>query len=311
MKNIILITGYNGFIGSNLYPEIEKKYINDKIIKVNKSDFDLTKENDVINMFKNIKPNIIIHLAGKVGGILTNKENPVEFFNDNILINTFTFKYSKEFNIKKLVTFIGGCSYPANAISPIIEDCIWDGYPQEESAAYSTSKKMLLVLSKYYRKQYGLNSIVLIPGNVYGEYDNFDLYESHVIPAIIRKMLEAKLNNENNITLWGDGESIRDFVYIKDVIKIILYMIENYDISDPINISSGVGIKIKDLAKKIKGILEYRGNIIWDLSKPKGQDIKIFDIKKLNSMGLYCNTTIDIGLKNTINWYKNINNISI
>jgi GDP-L-fucose synthase len=304
----ILITGAKGFIGSNLYPLIEEKYKEFNIIKVNKEDYDLTCESEVKQMISKIKPHIVIHLAGKVGGILANKENPVDFFNDNILINTFMFKYCNQYKVEKLITFMGGCSYPANTKSPINELEMWNGYPQEESAAYSISKKMLLVMSKYYRKQFNLNSIVLIPGNIYGEYDNFDLRNSHVIPALIRKFYEAKVENSKSVILWGNGEPIRDFVYIKDVVKTIPFFIDTYNDSEPINISSGKGISIKELCNKIKEMMEYEGDIIWDSSKPNGQLIKIFDISKLNSLNIYCDTDIEDGLDNTIKWYKKHSN---
>jgi len=304
MTKTILITGSNGFIGSNLCSIIDEKYTNCNIVKVLKSNYNLTKESEVDNMFLDINPDVVINLAGKVGGILANKEYPVEFFNDNALINIFMFKYAHKYNVEKMITFMGGCSYPSTAKSPISEDEMWNGYPQEESAAYSISKKMLLVMSKYYRKQYNFNSIVLIPGNVYGEFDNFDLNNSHVIPALIRKFYEAKIKKDN-VTLWGSGDPIRDFVYIKDVVKTIPFFIDEYNSSEPVNISSGIGISIKELSIKIKELVDFNGDLIWDTSKPNGQMVKVFDVSRLNNLNLYCDTSMDEGLSNTIHWYKN------
>jgi GDP-L-fucose synthase len=206
--------------------------------------------------------------------------------------------------VKKMIYPMGGCSYPATSASPISEDQMWNGYPQPESAGYSVAKKMGIVASQSYRQQYGLNSVVLIPGNMYGEYDNFRESESHVVPAMVRRYYETKLRGEKEITMWGDGAPVRDFVYAGDVAKTIPWFIENYDSSDPVNVSSGTETSIRELAETIKNKMGWDGEITWDTSKPNGQMIKIFDVTRLNGLGLRCDTSLAEGLDKTIQWLE-------
>jgi GDP-L-fucose synthase len=255
-------------------------------------------------LLKNTKPELVVHLAAKVGGIIANAKYPADFFTENMLININVFEACRKTSgVKKLVTFMGGCSYPAKARSPISEDQMWEGFPQIESAPYSTAKKMLLVQSFAYRKQYGLNSIVLIPGNVYGEYDNFNYEYAHVIPAMIRRFVEAKENKAKEIICYGSGKPTRDFVYAGDVAELVPWFIKNYDVSDPINISSGSRTSIKELAETVASLTDYSGDIKWDVSKPDGQLDKIFDVSKLKAAGLSCKTALCDGLKKTIEWF--------
>ena len=306
-KDVILVTGASGFFGMNVLQVLNKRYANSKIVAVNSKEYDLRNELDCSKMFDKIKPTLVIHLAGKVGGILANKKYPVEFYNDNILINTLVFKHAYENKVKKLVTAMGGCSYPANASSPISEDQMWNGYPQEESAAYSIAKKMVLVQSKAYRKEYGFNSVVMIPGNMYGEYDNFTLEGSHVIPAMIRKMYDAVHNGSNEVTFFGTGKPQRDFVYVKDVAACVPFFIEEYESSEPINISSGNTTEIKNLISVISEKIGFKGQIEWDLSKPDGQMVKIFSVERMRKLSISCDTPLEVGIENTINWFlKNI-----
>ena len=199
---------------------------------------------------------------------------------------------------------IGGCRYPHTAISPISEGQLWQGYPQSESAGYAMAKKVGVVASTSYRHQYGLNSIILVPGNMYGEYDNFSLTDSHVIPATIRKMFEAKQENKKQVMMWGSGKPQRDFVYAGDVGATFPLFIENYNSPDPVNISSGTTTSIKELAETVKELVGYDGEIIWDTSKPDGQMIKIFDVQKMNELGISCPTSLREGLEKTIDWFS-------
>jgi GDP-L-fucose synthase len=198
---------------------------------------------------------------------------------------------------------MGGCSYPSDAKSPIGEDQMWNGYPQIESAGYSVAKKMLIPQSWAYRVQHHFNSIVLIPGNVYGEWDNFNLEESHVIPALIRKYIEAQERGDKTITAFGTGRPTRDFVYAGDVAATIPWFIKNYDSSEPVNISAGRRISIRELAETVKKATGFAGEIVWDTTKPDGQIDKIFDVSRLNALGLSCNTTLEEGLRRTAQWF--------
>ncbi len=219
------------------------------------------------------------------------------------MINTQVMHACYKAVVKKLVTFMGGCSYPATAPSPIPESDMWNGYPQPESAPYSIAKKMLLVQSESYRRQHGFNSVVLIPGNVYGEHDIFNLERAHVIPALIRRFIEAKEADSPSVTCFGSGRPTRDFVYAADVAKLIPWFIDNYDTSEPINISSGTRSSIKDLAETIRAATGYEGSIEWDASKPDGQMDKVFSVERLHDLGLSCDTPLEEGIRKTVEWF--------
>jgi GDP-L-fucose synthase len=248
-------------------------------------------------MFEDLHPEILIHLAAYSGGIGANRSYPADFYYRNTLLTALVFEQAAKYNVKKMIYTMGGCSYPATATSPIDESQMWQGYPQPESAGYSSAKKMGIVASQSYRTQYGLNS-----GNLYGEYDNFRHNESHVVPALVRRFYEAKLNRLEEVAMWGSGKPQRDFVYAEDVAKVIPYFITNYDSSEPINISSGTTTPIKELAELVKETTGFEGKLTWDTTKPDGQMVKIFDVKKLNSLGLSCDTNIKDGLEKTFAW---------
>jgi GDP-L-fucose synthase len=304
-RETILVTGATGFLGSHIVPVIRATYPTAHVVSVGSKQFDLRKEEQARQMFDENRPDYVIHLAARVGGILANKKYPVEFYYDNILIDTHVFHYAHLFNVKKLILTMGGCSYPANATSPIGEEQMWEGYPQPESAAYSVAKKMVLVQSIAYYAQHSFKSVTLIPGNMYGEYDNFSLENSHVVPAMIRKFHEATLNGLESVSLFGTGNPERDFVYAADVARLFPFFLEEYDLRDPVNISSGTRTKIRDLALLIKKEVGFNGEIVWDASKPDGQMIKIFDIRRLRKLGLSCDTPLQEGLRKTVKWYVN------
>ncbi|WP_413173120.1 GDP-L-fucose synthase family protein [Anabaena azotica] len=299
----ILVTGATGFLGRHLLPILHNKYPQADIVGVSSKDYDLMNPLAVERLFIENNPLVVVHLAAYSGGIGANRTYPGDFYYRNTLLTALVFEQAAKFKVQKLIYTMGGCSYPATAKSPIDESQMWEGYPQEESAAYSTSKKMGIVASRAYRQQYGLNSVVIIPGNLYGEYDNFRQGESHVVPAMIRRFYEAKLANADEIVMWGTGKPCRDFVYAGDVATTIPYFIDNYDSSDPVNISTGTTTSIKELAETLKEMTGFSGKIVWDADKPDGQMVKIFDVKKLNSLGLYSLTSLRDGLQKTISWF--------
>jgi GDP-L-fucose synthase len=304
MKKII-VTGATGFLGRHLMPLLKNSYKDSDILGLSSKDFDLLKFNSVEHMLKKYQPEIIIHLAAYSGGIGANQKFPADFFFKNIQFISLMFELAHQFKVKKIICPIGGCSYPSNAKSPISEEQMWDGYPQIESAGYSVAKKMALVASESYRRQYGFDSTILIPGNMYGEYDNYRESESHVIPAMIRRYYEAKLRGDKEIIMWGDGSPVRDFVYAGDVAKVFLKFLENNKNISPVNISSGIKTSIKELAEIIKNKMKWNGEIKWDITKPNGQLVKIFDTKKLNKIiGISCETKLNDGIDKTINWFQ-------
>lgn len=298
----ILVTGAGGFLGHHIVPELRSAF-SAELLCVGRRDFDLLESGAAARMMRDLRPDAVVHLAALSGGIVDNNKRPADYFYQNIAINTQVFEAAFRAGVKKLVTFMGGCSYPATARSPIGEDQMWNGFPQPESAGYSVAKKMLLVQSWAYRSQHGFNSIVLVPGNLYGEWDNFNLEQSHVIPALIRKYVEAKERGERRMVALGTGKPTRDFVYAGDVARTIPWFLAHYDSSEPVNISSGTRVTIRELAETIRETTEFPGAIEWDTSKPDGQMDKIFDVSRLRSLGLSCDTPLREGLKRTVAWF--------
>jgi len=299
----ILVTGANGFVGHHLMPHLQNSFTAE-IIPVGRQDYDLLKPGVPDAMLREIKPDCVIHLAAKSGGIVDNKKRPADYYYENLAMNTHVLHAAYQHGVTKLLTLMGGCSYPSKAVSPISEDQMWNGYPQIESAGYSVAKKMLLVQSWAYRVQHGFNSVVLVPGNLYGEWDNFNLEQSHVIPALIRKYLEARDAKAPQVVALGTGKPTRDFVYAGDVAATIPWFLSNYDSSEPVNISSGTRTSIRELAESIKEATGFEGEIVWDTSKPDGQMDKIFDVTRLHALGLSCDTPLKDGLKRTAAWFE-------
>ncbi len=242
---------------------------------------------------------------GLIGGIMANKQRPADFCTQNLLMGTMMLHESWQAGVSKYITLMGGCSYPAHAPSPIRESELWNGYPQPESAPYSLAKAMSAVQAEAYRRQYGFNAVVLVPGNLYGPYDNFDLTNSHVIPALIRKFSEARRDGLREIVSWGTGRATRDFIYAQDACEAILLGAALVNSSEIINLSSGNPITIRTLVETIADLTGYRGEIVWDTSKPEGQLEKGFDVSRMRAiLGYDCPTPLRAGLKRTIEWYE-------
>lgn len=298
----ILITGATGFLGHHIVHVFEKE---DKhnIFPVSSKDYDLMKESEVIRMFEEIRPDYVVHLAARSGGIYSNRLEPADYYFKNIQLITLTYHYAYKYGVKNILVPMGGCSYPADAKSPIREEVMWDGFSQIQSAGYSMAKKMVLVQSWAYKQQYGFKSVVVVPGNMYGEYDNYSLSDAHVMPAMIRKFYEAKRDGTAKLTFWGTGKPERDFVYARDVAELFPYFLFEYDGSNPVNISSGTTTTIRVLAEQIADKVGYEGDIEWDTNQPDGQMVKIFSVDKLKSSGKSCETSLDEGLEKTIDWF--------
>ena len=299
----VLVTGASGFMGSNLVPLLCATGC--EVITPSRSEYDLLEQSQVRQLLSETRPDIVFHLAGLIGGILANKQYPADFCYQNLSMGTMMLHESWQAGVEKYIALIGGCSYPATAPSPIAETELWNGYPQAESAAYSVAKKMSVVQAQAYRQQHGFNAIVLVPGNVYGPHDNFDLENSHVIPALIRKFHEARLNGQSEVIAWGSGKPTRDFVYIADACAAILLAAEKYNSGDIINLSSGVQITIKELVETVADLVGYQRNIRWDTTKPDGQMYKGFDVTRMhNQLGYHCQTSLRAGLEKTIAWFQ-------
>ncbi len=298
----VVVTGGNGFLGRQLVSKIKK--LNPKSIFVPSfAKYDLRKYEDCLKVAK--KGDVIIHLAANVGGIGYNREFPGTLFEDNILMGTFMMKAARETNVKKYVALGTICAYPKMTPVPFREKNLWYGYPEETNAPYGLAKKMQLVQAQAYRQQYNFNAIFLLPVNLYGPGDNFDPKSSHVIPALIRRFVEATSSHSKEIIVWGTGNASREFLYVEDAADAIILATEKYNKSEPVNIGAGFEIKIKDLTRKIKKLTGFKGKIVWDKTKPDGQPRRLLDISRAKKeFGFKAATKFEDGLEKTLNWYK-------
>jgi GDP-L-fucose synthase len=298
----VLITGATGFVGSNFVPLLKESGC--ELVTPGRGDYDLLEQAQVRRMLQELRPEFVFHFAGLIGGIGANKSRPADFCYENLLMGTMMLHESWRAGTKKYITLMGGCSYPAHAPSPIKETELFNGMPQAESAPYSLAKAMSAIQAGAYRRQHSFNAVVLVPCNIYGPYDNFDLNNPHVIPALIRKYLEAKAANKPEVVAWGSGRPTRDFVYISDVCEAVLLAAEKYNDSDIINISSGHAVTIKELTETVAELTGYKGKVVWDTSKPDGQLEKGFDVRRMQEiLGFNCRTSLREGLQKTIEWY--------
>jgi GDP-L-fucose synthase len=300
----VVVTGGAGFLGSYVQEGLRKRGVKEIFIP-HIEDYDLTDVHAIRRMLEDAQPDLILHLAANVGGIGANRAHPAEFFYDNLMMGVQLIHESWKFGVKKFVAIGTVCSYPKFTPVPFREENIWDGYPEETNAPYGLAKKMLLVQSQAYRQQYDFNSIFLIPVNLYGPRDNFNLENSHVIPALIRKCIEARESGAERVVVWGDGSPTREFLYVADAAEAILLGAEKLNDSIPVNLGSGEEISIRALVSKIAELSGYQGEVVWDASKPNGQPRRGLDVSRAEELfGFRAKTKINDGLKQTVEWYE-------
>ena len=299
----VMVTGGAGFLGSFVVDKLKERKAAEVIVPRQDTD-DLRRKEVVEDRIRTTKPDVLIHLAARVGGIGANREHPAEFFYDNLMMGVQLMHYAWEAGVEKFVAVGTVCAYPKMTPVPFKEDDLWNGYPEETNAPYGLAKKMLLVQAQAYRQQYGFNAVYLLPVNLYGPRDNFDPSSSHVIPALIKKCVEAKEAGADHIDAWGDGSPTREFLYVEDAAEGLLLASERYEKSDPVNLGSAFEISIKDLTETIARLTGFEGEIRWDTSKPNGQPRRKLDVSRAEQeFGFRSSTSFEEGLKKTIGWY--------
>ncbi len=300
----VMVTGGAGFLGSRVVKKLRDRGCH-HIFVPRAKDYDLRHREQVERALNDGDPTVVIHLAARVGGIAANRLHPAEFFYDNLMIGTQLLHESWRRGVPKFVAIGTICAYPKSTPVPFREEDLWNGYPDETNAPYGLAKKMLLVQSQSYREQYGYDSIFLLPVNLYGPGDNFDLETSHVIPALIRKCVEATKAGADHIVVWGDGSATREFLYVDDAAEGILLATERYDSSEPVNLGSGVEISVKDLAGMIVRLTGFKGEVRWDRSKPNGQPRRCLDTERAaQRFGFRAAVEFEDGLRRTVEWYR-------
>ena len=301
------MTGGAGFLGSAVVKKLRERGC-EKIIIPRSKEYDLRDRDSVIRLLKESQPQMIIHLAAVVGGIGANRENPGKYFYDNAIMGIQLIEYARQFRIEKFIAIGTVCAYPKFTVVPFKEDDLWNGYPEETNAPYGLAKKMMLVQAQSYREQYGFNTIYLLPVNLYGPRDNFDLETSHVIPALIRKCVEAKRKGAKEIVLWGNGSPTREFLYVEDAAEGILLAGERYNGAEAVNLGTGEEIRISQLARMIAEAVGFRGGIVWDTSKPNGQPRRCLDITRAQELfGFTASYRLIHGIPKTVAWFQSEN----
>jgi GDP-L-fucose synthase len=302
----ILLTGGAGFLGTHVVEQLKRAGVAaSNILIPRRADHDLTQADVVGRIIRDMKPTIVVHLAAEVGGIGANRQSPGRFFYANMAMGLHLIEQSRLAGVRKFVQLGTVCAYPKHTPVPFKEDDLWTGYPEETNAPYGIAKKALLVMLQSYRSQYGFNGIYLLPVNLYGPGDNFDLDTSHVIPAMIRKFVEAHDRNEPAVKLWGTGKASRDFLYVEDCARAIISALTSYDGPEPVNLGGGLEITITDLAEKIRGLVGYSGRIEWDATQPDGQPRRSMDISRAQKLLAFKpEMDFDEGLRRTIEWYR-------
>jgi GDP-L-fucose synthase len=299
----ITVTGGAGFLGSFVQEKLREWGAREVYVPLIE-EYDLVKPEDIQRMYDTARPDIVIHLAALAGGIGANRARPADFFYINLMMGVQLMHEAWRRGIEKFVALGTICAYPKFTPVPFKEDNLWNGYPEETNAPYGLAKKMLLVQAQAYREQHGFNAIYLLPVNLYGPRDNFDLETSHVIPALIRKCLEAQERGDQQVVLWGDGSPTREFLYVEDAARGILMATEHYNGSEPVNLGSGIEIRIKDLAELIARLTGFRGELVWDTSKPNGQPRRALDTSRAEAyFGFKAGMPFEEGLRRTIKWY--------
>jgi len=300
----VVVTGGAGFLGSRVVAKLKERGCEHVFIPRSK-EYDLREKEAIVRLYKNVKPDIVIHLAAVVGGIGANQKYPGKFFYDNAIMGIQLIEQARQLGIEKFVCVGTICAYPKYTPIPFKEDNLWNGYPEETNAPYGLAKKILLVQLQAYRQQYGFNGIYLLPVNLYGPGDNFDPEFSHVIPAIIKKLVDARDRGDEKIVAWGTGEATREFLYVDDAAEGIVLATERYNKPDPVNLGAGREIKVKDLVYLIKELVGFQGEVEWDTSRPNGQPRRMLDTARAKrEFGFEAKMTFEEGLANTISWYE-------
>jgi GDP-L-fucose synthase len=300
----VCVTGGAGFLGSFIVEDLHKLEVKDVFIPLIEK-YNLVDPQSINQMLDDSQPDIILHLAAQVGGIGANREHPAEFFYNNLMMGVQLMHQAYLRKVKKFVALGTVCAYPKFTPVPFKEENLWDGYPEETNAPYGLAKKMLLVQSQSYRQQYGFNSIFLLPVNLYGPRDNFNLESSHVIPALIRKCVEARDSGSKEVVVWGDGSPTREFLFVEDAARGILLAAERYNGREPVNLGSGFEISIRDLAELIVRLTGFKGKLNWDTTKPNGQPRRCLDISRAEKyFGFKAQVKFEEGLNKTIEWYE-------
>lgn len=303
-KKRIVVTGGGGFLGSFVVESLKARGC-ESVFVPRKRDYDLTRMDGIEKMFADSQPEVLFHLAAVVGGIGANRLNPGSFFYENAIMGIQLIEAARVHQVEKTLVAGSICAYPKFTPVPFKEDDLWNGYPEETNAPYGIAKKALLVQQQAYRQQYGLNSIFVMPVNLYGPRDNFDLQSSHVIPALIRKALEAKEAGVTELVGWGDGSPTREFLYVEDAAEGLITAMERYDGDEPVNLGSGFEISIKDLMELIARLCGFEGRLVWDATQPNGQPRRGLDTTRADKyFGFRAQTSLEAGLKKTIEWYK-------
>jgi GDP-L-fucose synthase len=300
----VIVTGGSGFLGSFVVEKLQERGAADVFVP-RSSQYDLRKSEDVSRLFDDFRADMVVHLAALAGGIGANRARPAEFFYDNLMMGVPLLHRAWQKGVEKFVAVGSICSYPNFTPLPFREENLWDGYPEETNAPYGLAKKMLLVQSQAYRQQYGYNSIYLMPVNLFGPRDNFDLETSHVIPALIRKAVEAGERGERELPVWGDGSPTREFLYVEDAAEGIVTAAEKYNGSEPVNLGSGYEISIKDLVGMIVKMTGFEGRIVWQTDKPNGQPRRALDVSRAKEyFGWSAQVPFEEGMRRTIEWFK-------
>jgi GDP-L-fucose synthase len=299
----VLVTGGGGFLGRRLVERLRSEGLDPFVAR--RRDYDLTASGDTERLFADAEPELVFHLAAEVGGIGANRANPGRYWYANTAMGTNILEQSRLTGVRKLVLLGTICSYPKFAPTPFREDDLWDGYPEETNAPYGVAKKSLLVGAQAYREQYDLKAIYLLPVNLYGPEDNFDLESSHVIPALVRKMIEAQERGESKVVLWGDGSPTREFLYVEDCAEGIVLASQRYDGADPVNLGTGEEISIRELAELVAELTGFEGELVWDTSKPNGQPRRQLDVSRAEQLfGFHARTPLRTGIERTVAWYR-------
>ncbi len=300
----VVVTGGAGFLGSVVVEKLRQRGCTQLIVPRSK-EFDLRQREAIVRLYEKTRPNVVIHLAAVVGGIGANRANPGKFFYDNAIMGIQLMEYARLFQVEKFVAVGTVCAYPKFTPIPFKEEDLWNGYPEETNAPYGLAKKMMLAQAQAYRAQYGFNAIFLLPVNLYGPGDNCDLESSHVIPALIRKCVEAKASGSPEIVLWGDGSPTREFLYVDDAAEGLVLAAERYDGDLPVNLGTGREITIGDLAQRIAAQVGFTGKIVWDKAKPNGQPRRCLDVTRAKRLfGFEAACDLDEGIRRTVAWYE-------